>query len=147
MTPLTYPVPPISDRYREQLHQLARTDFRALGHEEFLTDVGRFVQSVLDVAALLDVERPDWFTALDLDDLELDSECNCVLGQLYAPDETHVSPFSRGFAYLIRPRLLEQPDLQLGVSSYAPRSVWVAEVARRRELAGDTVITVRGATS
>jgi len=40
-------------------------------------------------AAYLDVREPGWWQRIDLGELDLQSPCNCVLGQLHArrPDE------------------------------------------------------------
>jgi hypothetical protein len=145
---MTTSAPEISDEYRATLVRLATDEFNALvttgDHPEFVAslvrDVGSYVDAALRVAVLLDDARPNWFRELDLDQLNMDSMDDCVLGQLYdeaARSTNHLSGFSLGFDELIRPRFVSRPSLQLGVCSVAPRSVWVAEVARRRELAGE----------
>lgn len=136
----TFTVPPPSDEYLATLNRLALADFTALDDEDFYRDVtGDYVRAVLAVAALLDDVRPDWFRVLDLDVLDLDDMNSCVLGQLYADRTRPDGPdgFTLGYAALIRPRFADADVLQLGVCAVAPRSVWVAEVTRRRELAGD----------
>lgn len=146
MTTLT--VPPPSDEYLATLTRLGGTDLTAsFDHTQSPELVADYVTAVLDVAALLDVARPNWFRVLDLNLLNMDSLERCVLGQLYAsrtrPDG-YANGYELGYDELIRPRFGSAGHLQLGVSSFAPRSVWVAEVARRRELAdatGDTVVT------
>lgn len=143
-TPATFPpFPDVSDEYRASLLELARAELAE--HDDDDDNYSRhsadYVRAVLEVARLLDVARPGWFRELDLDDLNMDSMDDCVLGQLYAdfarPDG-HDTGFSYGFATLIRSRYIRNPELQLGVCSIAPRSVWLAEVARRVELAEPT---------
>jgi hypothetical protein len=148
---MTTSVPEISDEYRATLVRLATDEFNALvttgDDPEFVAslviDVGSYVDAALRVAVMLDVARPDWFRELDLDQLNMDDVDDCVLGQLYgseAAKSTHyLDGFSLGYAELIGPHFSDY-HLRLGVCSVAPRSVWVAEVARRRELDREGVL-------
>ena len=50
--------------------------------------ISLFMTNARKGAALLDVERPDWFRLIDTEALNMEGAWSCILGQLYGDFET-----------------------------------------------------------
>ena len=83
---------------------------------------------VFEAAQKLDEVKPDWYTRVNLDTLNLEQSETCVLGQAFA-DETY-SPYSYGLEQLgLDP---EDPNASLVFDSNDYRHEWVQEILNRR---------------
>jgi hypothetical protein len=100
--------------------------------------------------ALLDEERPGWEAQIDLDRLELASDCGCILGQIFASeiDDYYTSPYEKGLVTLD----IDGPQKEADLGFYArPKpdapdwldwlgleDEWVRQITRRRTPARTT---------
>lgn len=78
--------------------------------------MGRYEQEVNRGAALLDEILPGWVEKIDLEALELDSDCQCVLGQLALDLNPRRFVYSRYGAAI---QAIEQAaDIDLGAQEF-----------------------------
>lgn len=72
-------------------------------------------------AALLDRERPGWDQRIDLDRLNVRSECNCVFGQEFAqhPEADNPIPFTTGAEELFGTEATADDLAEYGFEEYS----------------------------